>query len=161
MAIKIKSLKIDTLSEKSVDNDYLYKDISFDLEPSFSLNNQLNKKEYLKDVQAIYDIESVKNSIKTAFLTVPGQKILNPTYGINLNQYLFEPVDDFTADIIQDDIENKLPNMEPRVTVENVSVIGKPEENEYDITMQINVPSLGVYGLSIKSVLASDTYTIL
>lgn len=161
MAIKITSLKIDKLSEKSLKGDYLYKDLKFDLETSVSYNTQLNKREFLNDIEALYDIEAVKNSIKTAFLTAPGQKILNPEYGVDLRQYIFEPIDDFTAEIIKDDIESKLPQMEPRITLRNVSVVGDEDNQTYWIELQIDVPSLDIEGLSIKSELNSVGYTIL
>jgi phage baseplate assembly protein W len=160
MSIKIKSLSIDKLSEKSLKNDFLYKDISLDMNPNYSYNNQLNRKENLKDVQALYDVESVKNSIRNCFLTIPRQKILNPTFGVNLIQYLFEPVDDFTSDIIQRDIEDKLPELEPRITIKNVSVVPDYESNQYNISLEIDIPSLNAYGVSIKTELQSTSYAI-
>ncbi len=161
MSIKIKSLAADTLSDSSLKKGYLYKDVEFDLTPTFSKNSQLNRIEYQKDVQALYDIEAVKNSIATCFLTTPGQKILNPLFGIDLRRHLFEPIDDFTADIIMDDISVKLPRMEPRVTVRDVQVVADEEANQYNIYLQIDVPSLDVYGVSIKSELSTSGYTIL
>lgn len=161
MAIKINSLKIDKLSEKSLKGDYLYKDLKFDLSQDVSFNNQLNKQEYIKDVAALYDEEAVKNSVRTALLTAPGDKILTPEYGVDLRQYLFEPIDDFTADIIKDDIEVNLPLSEPRIVVKNVTVVGNEDDNQYDISLQIDVPTLGIRGLSLKSVLNNVGYTIL
>lgn len=161
MQIKIPSLQASELSRKSLNEDYLYKDLFLDLKPQVYLNRQLNKTQYLKDVEALYDLESVKNSIRTAFLTSPGDKILNPTYGVDLRQYLFEPIDEFTIDIIKDTIMNKLPIMEPRVQLEMVNVYGNEDENTIYIELQINVPSLGVYGLSLKSELNSVGYVIL
>lgn len=158
--IKIKSLAVDKNSEKSISKGFLYKDIAFDLSQNVSFNAQLNKREYLKDVSPLYDVEAVKNSIKTAFLTAPGQNIMNPTYGVDLRQYIFEPIDDFTSEIIKDDIESKLPRMEPRINVKNVTVVGDEDANTYYITLQIDVPSLDIYGLSIKSELNSTGYTI-
>ena len=158
--IKIKSLQVEKNAEKSISKGFLYKDIAFDLTQTSSFNAQLNRREYLKDVAPLYDIEAVKNSIKTAFLTAPGQNILNPTYGVDLRQYLFEPIDDFTTEIIKDDIEVKLPRMEPRINVKNVTVVGDEDNNSYYITLQIDVPSLDVYGLSIKSELNSTGYSI-
>jgi phage baseplate assembly protein W len=159
--IKIKSLQASKIDEASLKKDYLYKDVAFDLEPSYSFNSQLNRKENLKDIQAIYDIEAIKTSISNAFLTSPGQKILNPTFGIDLRRFLFEPVDIFTEELIQDDIESRLPRSEPRIEVENVEVFGNPDLQEYDITFQINIPSLNVKGVFLKSKLNSNGYTIL
>ena len=160
MSIKITSLKQDSLTEKSLKGDYLYKDLLLDLEPQVYLNRQLNKREYLKDVSGLYDLEAVKNSILNSFLTAPGDKILNPTYGIDIRRYIFEPIDDFTTEVIQDDIETKLPTMEPRITITDVSVIPDEDNNTYYITLTINVPSLDIYGVSIKSELNSSGYTI-
>ena len=161
MNIKIKSLKADDIVEKSLKNNYLYKDVAFDLTPSFSYNNQLNRKENQKDIQAIFDIEAIKTSISNAFLTAPGQKILNPDFGVDLRQYLFEPVDIFTEDLIKDDIEVKLPAAEPRIEVVDVVVVGDEDTQEYSISLQVNIPSLNIRGVSIKSKLNSNGYTIL
>jgi phage baseplate assembly protein W len=160
MAIKIKSLEAPPVSKNALENGFLYKDLSLDLSPSYSYNSQLNRNEVLKDVQAIFDVESVKNSVVNALLTSPGEKILNPTYGVDLRQYLFEPIDDFTTELIKDDIEIKLPTMEPRIVLKSVNVIADEDNNQYNIELQIDVPSLDVYGLSIKSELASTGYVI-
>jgi phage baseplate assembly protein W len=160
MAIKIKSLEVPSVSKKALANGFLYKDLSLDLSPSYSYNSQLNRNEVLKDVQAIFDVESVKNSVVNALLTTPGEKILDPTYGVDLRQYLFEPIDDFTTDLIRDDIEIKLPRMEPRIELKSVNVVADEDNNQYNIELQIDVPSLDIYGLSIKSELASTGYTI-
>jgi phage baseplate assembly protein W len=157
--IKIKSLEIDKISEKSLNKGYLYKDISFDLEPDTFLNAQLNRKESLKDVQALYDLEAIKNSIATAFLTAPGQKILNPRFGIDLRRFLFEPVNDFTTELITFDIEERLPTMEPRIRVGNVEVIPDEDNNAYQISLQIDVPDLNITGVFIKSKLDTNGYS--
>lgn len=160
MSIKITSLSPGKLAEKSLKKDFLYKDLFLDLNSEVSFNSQLNKKEYQKDVAALFDIEAVKNSISTAFLTAPGDKILSPTYGLDLRQFLFEPIDDFLIDIIEDLITTGLPKMEPRVEITSIEVSGDPDNNTVIINMQINVPTLDVYGLSIKSQLNSVGYSI-
>ena len=161
MNINIKSLKTSDLKEKSREKGYLYKDVFFDLEPNIYNNNQLNKKEYLKDIQAVFDEESIKTSISNIFLTSPGQKILNPTFGLDMRRYLFEPISQFVSILIHDDIKNKLPQQEPRITIEDVEVIPDFDNQEYRISLQINVPSLNIIGLSIKSKLNNTGYTIL
>jgi phage baseplate assembly protein W len=160
MAIKITSLRPTKLVEDSLSKDFLYKDLKLDMEFDVYLNRQLNKKESLKDVAAIYDVEAVKNSVITAFLTAPGDKILTPEYGLDLRRFLFEPIDDFIIDIITDEIKNKLPIMEPRVTVESVFVDGDEDNNTITISLQINIPSLNIYGVSLKTELNSSGYSI-
>lgn len=159
-------IKIDTVSVSEADNNaikqnYLYKDLFLDIENSYSYNAQLNRKEELKDVAGLYDIEAIKNSIANALLTSPGEKILNPLFGIDLRRHIFEPVSVFTEDDIKDDIETKLPRFEPRIELERVDVQALEEEQQYNIQLQINVPSLNVYGLSLRSVLNSNGYNFI
>ena len=158
MEIKIKSLQIPPIEENALKKNYLYKDLELDLQNAVYLNRQLNKKEPLKDVSAIYDVKAVTNSVITAFTTAPGDKILNPTYGVDLRQYLFEPIDDFTEDLIREDITMKLPKNEPRVEIVNVEIEGDEDNHTFWVQMQINIPSLDVYGISLKTEINSTNY---
>ena len=123
-------------------------------------NEQLDKGQQLRDLKPIFDLDAVKNSIVNAFLTVPGQKILNPEFGVDVRQYLFEPVTTTTEILLRKDIEDDLPDMEPRIELENVNVIAKPDENRYDIFLQINVPSLNAYGITLEGRLNKEGYYI-
>jgi len=51
--------------------------------------------------------------------------------------------------------------MEPRIELQEVTVIPVPDEHEFYITLQINVPSLNEYGISLKSLLNSNGYYVL
>lgn len=161
MNINIKSLKSGKLEQKSIDGGYLYKDVFFDLEPDSSYNKQLNKKEYLKDIQALYDLEAIKTSIGNIFLTSPGQKILNPKFGLDLRRFLFEPVDIFNATSIQFNLETYLPKMEPRIRIISADVFADKDNQEYKIDLQIDIPSLDITGLSLKSTLSNNGFVIL
>jgi len=159
--IKLTDISVDKNENNALENGYLFKDLLLDLETSVFYNEQLNKSITLKDVQGLFDLDSIKNSITNIFLTTPGQKILSPEFGINLRRFLFEPITNFTAYRIKSDIVNKLPDMEPRIELEETDVIPVPDEQEFFITLQINVPSLNVYGISIKSLLNSNGYYVL
>ena len=88
------------------------------------------------------------------------EELLTITNPLNL-EVIFEQVNDFNAFQIQDDIQNKLPDQEPRVQLEGVSVRPIPDQHEYYITLQINVPSLNIYGLSLQSLLNNNGYFVL
>lgn len=140
---------------------YLYKDVLLDIEKGYTYNKQINSRVELNDIRAIYDLESVKNSIATCFLTSPGQKLLSPTYGIDLRRYLFESINQDTAFFIRRDIEENLPIFEPRVIVRDVIVIPDEDNNQYEIYLEIDVPPLNIYNVSIKNRLTSDGYYII
>ena len=158
--IKLTDTAVSNIDNNSLKQGYLFKDLFLDLDTSVFYNKQFNKSTILKDVQGLYDENAVLNSITNAFLTAPGEKILSPEFGLDLRRYLFEPISDFSSFAIKDDIQNRLPLMEPRVEIEGVSVIPDPDNNEYRINLQINIPSLNVYGISIRSVLNNNGYII-
>jgi len=158
--IKLTDISTTKLDSASLNQGYLFKDLFLDLKTSVYYNKQLNKNSVLKDIQGVFDENAIRNSITNIFLTTPGQKILSPEFGLDLRRYLFEPISDFSAFSIRDDIRNRLPEMEPRITVNNVVVIPNTDQNEYRINMQIDIPSLDVYGISIRSSLNNNGYII-
>ena len=158
--IKLTDTAASELDNASLQHGYLYKDLFLDLETSVYYNKQLNKQSILKDVQGLFDENSIKNSITNIFLTAPGEKILSPEFGLDLRRYSFEQITEFNAFSIKDEIKNRLPLMEPRIELDAVSVIPNPDMNEYNINMQINIPSLNVYGISLRSVLNNNGYYI-
>jgi len=158
--VKLKLTDIETtpLEDASLGNNYLYKDLQLDLTKKRTYTRAINNTTFLSDVDSIFDLVAVQNSIVTVFTTSPGQKILNPTFGLDLRSYLFEPITENTAFFIRDDIFNNLSKYEPRVVVRNVSVIPNIDEQLYEITLQIDVPQLNIYGVSIKNILNSEGY---
>ena len=159
--IKLTDVSVEKSANVSLEQGYLYKDLLLDIESAVYYNEQLNKSVILKDIQGSYDMAAIKNSITNIFLTTPGYKILSPEFGINLRRFIFEPANSFTAYRIKADILNNLPNMEPRIELQEVTVIPVPDEHEFYITLQINVPSLNEYGISLKSLLNSNGYYVL
>tara|TARA_R100000664_G_scaffold6182_1_gene11139 strand:+ start:344 stop:832 length:489 start_codon:yes stop_codon:yes gene_type:complete len=159
--IKLTDVSVDKSEDAALKEGYLYKDLFLDLVPEVYYNKQLNKNVILKDVQGSYDLEAIKNSIINIFLTSPGQKILNPQFGLDLRRYLFEPVNSSTAYKIKYDIDTKLPSQEPRIQLQKVNVDAITDAQEYYIALQINIPSLNAYGITLKSLLNSNGYYVL
>jgi phage baseplate assembly protein W len=69
---------------------------------------------------------------------------LNPEFGVNLTQWLFEPVTEYTAQEIGEAIQYGINRFEPRVQLTHVSVISDPERNQYIIKLAIQIPSLNI-----------------
>ena len=158
MKLKLTDIETTPLEDVSLGNNYLYKDLLLDLTKKRTYTRAVNNTTYLSDVDSLFDLEAVQNSIATVFTTAPGQKILNPTFGLDLRMYLFEPISENSAFFIRDDIFNNLSIYEPRVVVRNVYVKPNVDEQLYEITLQIDVPQLNIYGVSLKNTLNSEGY---
>lgn len=158
--ITLRNLEKTQAVEKTVKKGYLYKDIAFDLDPSFTISGEFNKKTDQKDLKPDYDRVAVVNALKNLFTTSPGDKLLNPTFGVDLRAYLFDPVTDTRAFFIGNDIYNNITTQEPRARVDSVSVTGLLEEQQYNIDLEISIPSLNLYGITLTGVLNNDGFTI-
>lgn len=139
-------------------NSFVYKDLLLDLELGYTNSGELFKDSNLKDLVPIYDVQSVLNSLTNILTTSPGQKLLNPTFGLDLRSYLFDPITDTRAFFIGLDLSQQLPVQEPRITIDRVDVTAIIDDQEYDIKLQISIPRLNVTGITLKGVLNSSGY---
>jgi len=133
------------VKSKSAGNEVSYKDVYFDVtEDETPISKTLYGKVTKTDIRHSVDESAIMNSIKNIFNTSPGEKILNPTFGLNLSQWLFEPVSEFRAQEIGEAIFNGLSKWEPRVNLKNVSVVADADNNQYQIKLAITIPQLNI-----------------
>lgn len=138
---------------------YKFSDLNLDIASETTRTNYLNSQYSNNDLRSQYDLGAIKNSIRNIFITFPGQKLLNPTFGLNLMQFLFLPVSDVTANLIGQRILNGLIINESRITVKKIYVDGIADENRYDITLQITVPFINTYTIfTLKGTLNSTGF---
>ena len=77
----------------AIASDSVFRDIYLDLETtSYFTTNRLDVKESAKDVRTLVDEDAVIQSIRNILTTSPGQKLLNPRFGVNIGDLLFEGV---------------------------------------------------------------------
>ena len=158
MAIKLDIVKPTTAVETARKAGYLYKDIKFDIKSSYTQGAELFRSANVKDIEAIYDLTAVINSVKNILTTSPGEKILNPLFGIDLRDYLFEIVSTTKAYFLGQKILTGLITQEPRITVDYIDVVAIIDEMTYEIDITLSIPSLNVYGVSLKGTLNNDGY---
>jgi phage baseplate assembly protein W len=151
-AIRITSLS-PTLSSR-----VLFNDIRLDLETNYTKNTQLLKKREIKDIQNSENIGAIQNSIFNLFTTMPGQKILNPVFGLNLQQFIFSGLSELNGKLMAETILKGLNKYEPRVKVKNVNVEVDYDNNQYNIYLLLNVPALNNRVISLKGTLSESGY---
>jgi hypothetical protein len=78
------SIVITELNKFPKERDYTYKDLEMDLKIDYTKTSPLNNFKEQKDIVVDYDVAAIKNSIFNIFTTIPGQKLLNPPFGLNL-----------------------------------------------------------------------------
>lgn len=159
--IRLDELKRSPAEVRSLERDYLYKDIRFDLELTRFVKRDLYADPQPQDLSDITDARAVVNAVKNILTTAPGEKLLNPTFGLDLRFYLFEPINPSTSYFIAKDIYSNLGIQEPRINLENVSVTGNLEQHQYDIDIVFSIPLLELYNLSLRTTLNTDGYVVI
>ena len=94
--------------------------------------------------------EQVKQNFKNLLLTIPGERIMNPDFGVGVKQFLFEPKGDIEAKLRQR-ISRQVNKYMPFVKVQRV-LFGTPldalgfsqDSNSLSVTIEYAVPSVNL-----------------
>jgi len=114
---------------KSKQNQFVDFDLSFKKNP---ITNDVRKK---RDAAAVN--QSLKNLILTNFFERPFQ----PSFGGNIWEDIFEPLDDMSVINIKNRMENAISNFEPRVRELSINFKPLKDENTLVIVLTYQVPA--------------------
>ena len=142
MAIKFKELEQAASSYKAV--KYIYKDLALDIQQDTLIVPEFKSGVLGTDIKASYNLAAIINSLQNLFNTLPGQRFLFPEYGLDLYQFLFEPITELNARALGERIYYYIELYEPRVTPVQVNVATDPDRSQYNIDITIEVPSLAL-----------------
>ena len=98
-----------------------------------SMSFQVNPINY--DLIAIKNETAIARSIRNLVLTYPGERFFNQNLGSKVSRSLFENIDDISASVIKDEIENTINNYEPRVDLIDVLVDPDYDNNNFNVTV--------------------------
>ena len=88
--------------------------------------------------------QAIKNNLINYFLTNPGERPGNPTFGAGLREYIFSQIDSQDLDYIRGDIQQKLIDYFPNVRVNNITVLPAEGENTINITITYSVADTNI-----------------
>lgn len=128
------------VSEDTYDN-IVYTDLHLDLKMAIANGTDL-KTNVANDIKVSFDEDAIANSVRNCIYTKPGEKVLDPDFGMNLDQFLFQPLSEINGDYIARYILNRLAILEPRIEIIKIKVNVLYDENTYGITVIYEMPSL-------------------
>lgn len=82
--------------------------------PTFSKNQ--------KGIELVAAVEDINQSLHILLSTSLGERIMQPEYGCNLKDYLFEPMNTSLIGLIYDLVRDAILYHEPRIRVENITI---------------------------------------
>jgi hypothetical protein len=75
-------------------------------------------------VEMVSDEEDIRQSLHILLSTTLGERVMQPGYGCNLNDYVFEGLSSTTIGYIKERVANSILYYEPRIVVERIEVTG-------------------------------------
>lgn len=93
--------------------------------------------EYIRNLEGL-----VKQNLKNILLTIPGERAMDPDFGVGISTYLFENVGSFESRLKQS-IASQVSKYAPFVSLLD-SEISDEGENLVRVTIRYNIPSLNV-----------------
>lgn len=83
------------------------------------------------------DAQLIRNDILQLLLTVPGERVMRPTFGVNLRNAVFEPSDAVTVSGLELEIRRSIEQHDPRVRVVNAEIL--TDEDNNGMLVRVNV----------------------
>ena len=121
-----------------------------------ALQKNTNQKGYFNSA---YGVNLIRNNLRQLILCEKGSRIMLPDYGLSLQKYLFEPMDETTYFLIKNEI---LEVLNKYFTIVNVITLGvfsnvkkntiSPEKNELliKLTLQLMDESLDIFDVQVN-----------
>ncbi|HRR48406.1 MAG TPA: GPW/gp25 family protein [Bacteroidales bacterium] len=91
------------------------------------------------DVKRVTEYDAVKNSLRNILQTRKGSRRMLPTFGAQLERYLFEPIDEITAREIGNTILQEISSWDSRIEIININVEADYDNSQYNITVTYSI----------------------
>ena len=95
-------------------------------------------------VELVRDEEDIKQSLNILLSTSLGERVMQPEYGCNLTDYLFESLSSGVIGYIKDRVKNAILYYEPRIVAEKIDVTSDASsdllEGHFTITIEYTIP---------------------
>lgn len=156
------SINLDIISAPGSERDEtaIYKDLRLDLSLDYTLSNELEKNLQITDITADNNVGAIRNALISLLTTSPGEKILNPLFGINFGDLLFLPVTEERANVIGSNIISNISKFEPRIKILNLTITPVIEEQEYICDFTYTIPRFNNQTLQLKGTLSQSGFYV-
>ena len=95
-------------------------------------------------VNMVSDEDDIRESLNILLSTSLGERVMQPKYGCNLIDYLFEPLSSSVIGFIKDRVENAILFYEPRIIAEKIEVTDDGSfdliEGKFVISIEYTIP---------------------
>ncbi len=95
-------------------------------------------------VEMSANVQDIQESLQILLSTSLGERVMQPDYGCNLDDYMFDAFNNSLIGIIKHHVENAILFFEPRIIAERVEVTAADSidliEGRFTITVEYSIP---------------------
>lgn len=90
-------------------------------------------------VDMVREVEDINQSLQILLSTSLGERVMQPLYGCNLNDYQFEPVNNALLVFLRDLVERAILYYEPRIRTEKIDITPADSLDLFEGLLKISV----------------------
>lgn len=90
-------------------------------------------------VQMTADEDDINRSLQILFTTMVGERVMQPRYGCDLHQFLYEPIDTTMITYMREIIRDAILYFEPRIKLLDLYLEPFESEGRIDITVEYEI----------------------
>ncbi len=88
--------------------------------------------------------KAVRNNITNYFLTNPGERPGNPTFGGGLRLFIFDQINNQTFDNLREDLQSKFSQQFPNCIVESIDITGQEDYNIITVKIAYSIRNTNI-----------------
>ena len=106
----------------------------------------------LKSIRAVG-----QQNLKMLVLTNPGERIMNPDFGVGISRYLFQQEGNFTSGAIQNRILSQVSKYLSYIEITNIEIFERTDlSNTFQVTIEYFIPSVRDTGKLVLNLAPQD-----
>ena len=88
--------------------------------------------------------QAIKNNLINYFLTNPGERPLNPTFGGGLRSFIFQQISENSLDGLKENVSLKLETYFPNVIINSLDVLKREDENSVVVQLKYSIANSNI-----------------
>tara|TARA_R110000796_G_scaffold51627_5_gene121826 strand:+ start:308 stop:715 length:408 start_codon:yes stop_codon:yes gene_type:complete len=88
--------------------------------------------------------DAIKNNLINFFLTNPGERPGNPSFGGGLRKYIFSQIEQNNFDFIKEDIQAKINFYFPNISLDSVEILENIDFNSINVVINYSIPNTDI-----------------
>ena len=88
--------------------------------------------------------DAIKNNLINYFLTNPGERPLNPTFGGGLKSFIFQQINENSIDGLKENVSLKLETYFPNVIINSLDVLKRDDENAVVVQLKYSIANSNI-----------------